>query len=69
MAWKIKYHKSAWRCPMCMWYTAVSRYKIGTHIRRCRNKNCRAKVLVTVKEKSYMRTVIKKEITSQPVEM
>ncbi len=64
----IKYHKSAWRCSMCMWYSGVSRYKIGTYIRRCCNKNCRAKVLVTVKERSYERTIIEKEITAQPVE-
>ncbi len=64
---KIKYHKGAWRCPMCMWYSGVSHYKIGTYIRKCRNKSCRAKIMVTVKEISYERVVYKREITSQPV--
>ena len=66
---KIKYHKGAWRCPACVWCSGISRYKIGTHMRRCRNKNCKAKILVTVQNFYYKRTVCEKEITAQPVEV
>lgn len=65
----ITYHNTAWECPKCGRYTAVSRYKLGSHIRRCRNKRCRMRVMVTVHEKAYDTVVYRKEITSQPVDM
>ncbi len=64
---KIEYHPHAWQCPECNWWTAVSRYKVGSHVRKCCNTNCKIRVRVKIKKIEQTRRYLEKVIIVQPV--
>ncbi len=63
----INYHPGAWQCPVCDWWAATSRYKLGSHIRRCSNKKCKVRARVEIAEITKTRIYQDKVIISQPI--
>jgi len=63
----MKYHKMAWQCPKCGWYTMVSRYQKREGVRPCRNKNCDFKAIVKIKKvERWVQKTDKQIVSAEP---